>query len=131
MGVFAKRKWKQGWRVSGNASVSAMPKNVSPVDRSDYDSNRISPCKVQLEPQLVFWVFQLGKRRLECAAKVELGLDQPAVLLHRSDHRAVCRGLRERQDTSENKAQFLCLVVGRSTKDLFPPPRGLEGSHNF
>lgn len=57
MGVFAKRKWKQGWRVSGNAPVPAMPKNVSPVDRSDYKSNRISPGKVQLEPQLAFCVF--------------------------------------------------------------------------
>lgn len=30
MGVFAKRKWKQGWRVSGNASKWALPK-ASPM----------------------------------------------------------------------------------------------------
>lgn len=60
MGVFAKRKWKQGWRVSGNASALAMPKNVSPVDRSDYRSNRISPGKVQLEPQVGLLHFLAG-----------------------------------------------------------------------
>lgn len=32
-------------------------KSVSHVDRSGYESNRISPCKVQLELQLAFCIF--------------------------------------------------------------------------
>lgn len=41
--------------------MSSVPKKLSPVDRSGYDSNRVIPCKVQLEPQLAFLHFLAGE----------------------------------------------------------------------
>lgn len=63
------------------------------------------------------WPLAFSSRGNSVLAKGELGLGRPAVFLHLYGGRAVCRGSRERQDTSRSKAQLLCLVAGRSTKD--------------
>lgn len=63
---------------------------------------------------------------------VELGLDQPAVVLYRSDWPAQCRELRERQDQQKQSPVFLLGSRKVCQKHPLPfPLRGLEGSHGF